>query len=414
MLRRQLGNAVSRLRRADPQLLIFLGAVACAGAAAGVFHHSLNNFISDVFNPDAQTRGNLEFPRELPGFLTAMFAAGLFRLSAPRLGAVSTAAIAAGMLGLAVGGHQWIPMVAALMVWSAGSHLAGPASSTIALSMAGPGGTGRRLGQVAATRKLATIVGCAVVWGVTDWRPGAYWIVFIAAAIFALGASAVYFSMRSEPQDHQARQPMVFRRRYTLYYALSVLFGARKQVFLTFGPWVLVRNFAQPPKTLAKLGMISAFAGVFLQPQFGKLIDRVGERAVLVAEGILLIFVCLGYGYGDRLGLGDSTLYLICLCYVCDEILFWVGMARTTYLDKIAVKREDVTASLALSVSLDHAVSMSIPILGGLVWERYSPSMVFLGAAALALVYAGLASLIRTPPAADRPAIPDIPTQVPK
>jgi len=414
MLRSPLGRAIERVRAADPQLLIFLGAIACVGATAGVFHSTINNFLSDTFDMGPQTRGRLEFPRELPGFLAAAFWAGLFFLSASRLGAVASAGVAAGMLGLGLVGRHYSPMIAALMIWSAGSHLAQPASSTLALQLARAGERGRRLGQVGATRRLATILGCAVVWIVTEHWPGAYSAVFIAGAAFALAGSAVYLRMRSEPVDRTRQRPLVFRRRYGLYYLLSVLFGARKQVFLTFGPWVLVRIFQQPASTLAKLGMINAVIGVLLQPQIGKLIDRVGERIILVGEGLALILVCLGYGYGDRLPLGDWTLYLICLCYVCDELLFSVGMARTTYLDKIALKREDVTPSLALSVTLDHAVSMSIPTLGGYVWARFSAAAVFLGAAGLAFIYACAACFVRTPPAEARPTATAITPQVPK
>jgi hypothetical protein len=415
MLRRQLSNAGARLRAADPQLLIFLGAIAFVGAAAGVFHSTINNFLSDTFDMGPEMRGRLEFPRELPGFLAAIFAAGLFFLPASRLGAVATAGVAGGMVGLAFLGDDYTLMIAALMMWSSGSHLQQPASSTLALQLAGTGGRGRRLGQVGATRRLATILGCAVVFFVTRRWPGAYGAVFLAGAAFALLASAIYLRMRSEPVDRRRQRPMVFRRRYGLYYVLSVLFGARKQVFLTFGPWVLVKIFRQPPSTLAALGMINSVLGGLLQPQIGKLIDRLGERIILVGEGVALILVCLGYGHGARLGLGhwaNWPLYLVCLCYVCDELLFSVGMARTTYLDKIVVRREDVTPSLALSVTLDHAVSMSIPTLGGYAWARFSAAVVFLGAAALALVYAFAACFVRTPPVEASPTARSVAPQV--
>ncbi|MFQ5809631.1 MAG: hypothetical protein ACE5JM_08430, partial [Armatimonadota bacterium] len=139
MLRRQLGNAGARLRAADPQLLIFLGAIAFCGAAAGVFHSTINNFLSDTFDLGPHMRGRLEFPRELPGFLAAIFTAGLFFLPASRLGAVAAAGVAGGMVGLACMGDDYTLMIAALMLWSSGSHLQQPASSTLALQLAGTG-----------------------------------------------------------------------------------------------------------------------------------------------------------------------------------------------------------------------------------------------------------------------------------
>jgi hypothetical protein len=43
-------------------------------------------------------------------------------------------------------------------------------------------------------------------------------------------------------------------------------------------------------------------------------------------------------------------------------------MARTTYMRKIALKPEDVSLSLSLGTSLDHLVTIFLPILGGLAW----------------------------------------------
>ena len=78
------------------------------------------------------------------------------------------------------------------------------------------------------------------------------------------------------------------------------------------------------------------------------------------------------------------------------KVLFGVGMARTTYMSKIAERPEDVTPSLSLGVSINHIVSMSLPTLGGFVWERYGYQWVFVGAAAVALVNIWVANRVRT------------------
>jgi hypothetical protein len=85
------------------------------------------------------------------------------------------------------------------------------------------------------------------------------------------------------------------------------------------------------------------------------------------------------------------------VCYVLDNVLFAAGIARTTYLDKIAESESDVHASLSLGVTIDHAVSMSIPTLGGLVWAVYGFPYVFLGAAAIAALNLVAAGFVRAP-----------------
>jgi len=82
---------------------------------------------------------------------------------------------------------------------------------------------------------------------------------------------------------------------------------------------------------------------------------------------------------------------------VLDLLLFGVNMARTTYLSKIAVKPEDVSPTLALGVTINHAVSMSLPAVGGLMWMSLGHSAVFMAAACIAVLMFVFSCMIRTP-----------------
>jgi hypothetical protein len=387
-----------RFRQVQPQLRTFLWAICLLAICSAIFHTILNNFLNDAYHIDATQRGHLEFPREFPGFLVAVFAAGLFFLPVQRMAALAALLNALGILGLGlVGGHSYSLVIASLMVWSAGGHLQQPTGASITLALSREGRQGTRLGQVGAIGTLVGILGMLAVWvGMGRLNIG-YRPMFVLACMVGLIGAWTFLRIGPLREVPPKRPPMVLKRRYALYYALSVLFGARKQIFLTFGPWVLIKLFGQPPETFAKLGIVGNLIGIGFQPLLGKLIDRVGERAILVAEGLALVLVCLAYGYPEMLVRGQGAVWVVYASYVLDQVLFAVGMARTTYLDKIAERKEDVTASLALGVSLDHAVSMSIPSLGGWVWDNYRPPRVFLGAAAMSLVYSALASLLRVP-----------------
>jgi hypothetical protein len=85
------------------------------------------------------------------------------------------------------------------------------------------------------------------------------------------------------------------------------------------------------------------------------------------------------------------------VCYVLDHVLFATGMARATYLDKIAEKETDIHASLSVGVTIDHAVSMSLPTLGGMLWMAYGFPYVFVAAAVLAALNLVAAGYIRVP-----------------
>ena len=388
---RFLESLRTRVLGLDRQLKLFLLGILFMGIAGGIFETTFNNFLSDTFQIGADARGYLEFPRELPGFLTALFAGMLFFLPETRIAAVSALAVGAGMLGLAAWGDSWSPMLVMMVLWSTGMHLLMPIRSSISMHLAQKGRHGRRLGQVYGVGIAATLIGCSLVWITMKHLDSDYRITFVAGGIVALIA-AVFFAFMKLPGAHIARPKFVWRREYRLYYLLALLFGARKQIFITFGPWVLVRVFDQPAYVIAQLWIAAAVLGIFVQPALGRLIDHYGERRILLLDSLAVFFVCIGYGYAHLTGSRLGSLWVLYVCYVADHLLFGVNMARTTYLSRIAVRPEDVAPTLSLGITINHAVSMSIPALGGWIWLQYGHSAVFQAAAVVAVLM-GLASL---------------------
>ncbi|MGD0999688.1 MAG: MFS transporter [Candidatus Brocadiia bacterium] len=387
-----------RVRNAHRNLLLFAAGAALMGFAGTMFDTTFNNFLSDTFNLSAEARGNLEFPRELPGFLCALFAGLLFFTSETNIAGISALCVGAGLIGVAIWGGGWSAMMALMILWSVGSHLIMPVRSSISMDLAPDGKKGRRLGQIQGASIAASIVGYALIWVVMDLSPKNYRLIYIIGGVVALGAAAVFFAMRM-PGAHLSRPKFIFRRRYWLYYLLAAFFGARKQIFITFGPWVLVQIFHQEANIFAELFMAGAVLGLVFQPALGRAIDRFGERKVLMVDAMLIFCICAGYGFADHLGNHRLALWLLYACFVADQLLFGVNMARDTYMSKIALKPEHVAPSLSLGITINHAVSMSVPSIGGLVWIRYGYSWVFVGAACVAVLMVIFTSMVRT----DRP-----------
>lgn len=387
---------IQRARGLERNLLLFLAGMALLGASGGMMETTFNNYVSDIFNLGADARGRLEFPRELPGFLTALFAGLLFFLAETRMAGFSALAVGVGLLGLAFIGPDWTAMLVCLTLWSTGTHLLMPIRSSITLELATSESRGRRMGQIASTAIAASMAGCAVVWVSMRWLQASYRIIFSLAGLAAVAASLFLFAMRM-PNAHLQRPRFIWRWRYWLYYVLALLFGARKQVFITFGPWVLIRVFHQPVWIFAQLWIASALLGIFFQPWLGRMIDRLGERTVLLSDSILLLLVCLGYGFAHRLPSHTLALGLLYLCFVADNLLFGVNMARDTYLSKIVERQDHLAPTLSLGISINHAVSMSIPTVGGLMWIRYGHSSVFVATAGIAVLMGLFSSLVRVP-----------------
>jgi nitrate/nitrite transporter NarK len=196
---------------------------------------------------------------------------------------------------------------------------------------------------MAAATTAATLAGSGAVWlsfAVFHLRYGGVYLIGAGAAVLA----ALLFSGMSRPDSISPSRPrLLLRRRYTIFYLLNILYGARKQIFLTFGPWMLIKVLGQSPADIAKLWMAAATLGILVRALLGRLIDRTGERVVLVTEGIVVVLVCLGYGLGPWLWAGPARLRIAEACYVVDQLLIAVSMARTTYLYKIAERKEDLT-----------------------------------------------------------------------
>ncbi len=400
---------IQRFKALSPQVVLYFLAVGFMGASLGCFHTTYNNYLDDIFRIDAATRGALEFPREFPGFMVAVMAGLLAFLAESRVAAFSALTVFVGMMLLgfvdtlaatptfaAVESRTpslWILMLVGTILWSAGDHLIIPVRSSIALSLAKRERFGRRLGQTSGVGAAATIFGAFIALMVSRFTvPTRFWMIFTSGAFLSLGAAITFFKMKNIGIQ-TTRPRIIFRWRYWIFYALSMLFGARKQVFLTFAPWVLIQVFGRNVSTFAKLYMVNSALTVFTNPFIGTLIDRYGERRMLMLDALFMMVITFTYGLARLMG--PWGLWIAYTCFIFDYVLFGMGNARATYLAKIAEKPEHVTPTLGMGVTLDHAVSMSLPFVGGLVWERYGHSWVFFGAAAIAMITFFISACIR-------------------
>jgi MFS family permease len=387
------------------KLTLYLAATSVFGIMGGLFETTFHNYLADIFKVSNQARSNLEFPRELPGFLVTVVAGSLTILALNRVGAVAMLLAAAGLVGLAlapvgIGGsadpwRMWF-MTASMIVFSTGIHLNMPTSSSITLALAGEGKRATLLGKVGAMAILGTVVGASVIaFAMKPLKMSFSLIYFIAAAVALAAAYLVYAMGRVERHDEPKRKVFVFKKKYARYYVLCALYGARKQVFMTFGPWVIVRMFGQPQQFIAKLWIGYSLVGLVVQPFVGRLIDKFGERRVLMTEGLALTVVCVTYAIAGHWTTSTVALSAIAAVFILDQLCFSVSMARTTYLSKIVESREDLPAALASGVSIDHLASMSLPILGGLAWAKFGFQYVFWGAAAVAVAMFVVSSRIK-------------------
>ncbi len=387
---------LSRFKQSSRELILFATAALILGMALSIMNATFNNFLNERFALSGFERSFLEFPRELPGFLVAFVSAALWFLGSRRLGVVSIllAAVGATLIGFASPGY-WV-MVMWLFVYSMGDHLFMPIASTVGMELAREGQDGRRLGQLNAIRNAAAILGSFMVFLGFKYAGFTFQHTFAIAAAFLLLAAFLLYQMTPE-KIVTRRGYLQLHKEYKLYYALNVISGARKQLFITFAPWVLVQVFEQPTQIMATLFTIGGVIGILFQPLLGWAVDKLGERFVLAAEAVILVVVCFGYGFAKFLLPVNIAFLVVCFCFLVDQMIFSVGMARATYLKKIAKQPDDIQPALTAAVTIDHIFSISAALVGGLIWSTFGFQYVFLMGAGLAIINFFTALQVRIP-----------------
>ncbi len=375
------------------------------GAASGIVMATFNNYLAEVHHLGAEARGWIELPRELPGFFLVIIAGAMLtvlRETQMAAAAMIMAAIGAIGLGFLTPTHAWL--VVFVIVWSIGDHIIFAVEGPIGLKLSKGGKEGRRLGQFGGARNLGTILGVGTIFLLARTMGDRFEIFFAVAAGCALMAGVFYAGLKVGSTDAPSRR-LVFKRRYSIFYAISALFGIRKQIFLAFGVWVLVEIHHAPVSTVALLYFIAATLGVVFRPLLGEVIDWLGERTVLAADELLLLVICLAYAFASDLLAPPYDLWLLYGAYIFDSVLFALRIARTTYLKKIAEDPADITPTISAGITIDHAVATTLPILSGYIWEAYGFRWVFLLAGAIAFAGFFVCLKVRIPYPGDEAAL---------
>jgi hypothetical protein len=393
------------LKSVRSALLLFAAASLMMGLYSGLYDPSFNNYLAQTHNVSPLARGALEFPRELPGFLVVFIFTVLIFLADSRIAALSSL-----LVGLALWGQGFLApnlamIVVWMVIWSTGAHLYMAITPSIALRLAVEGQEGRRLGQLGFLESLGGLAGMLLVyWGASRFH-FSFAVIFGLGGFCALLAALCLYLIKPQPLM-QASRGLVFKRKYWLFYALNIVFGARKQIFLTFAPWVLIRIFACGVETFALLGFIGTTLALGFRPLLGRAIDVLGERVIIATESGLLIMMSLLYAFSPSWFPGPVALTIIMACFVADQLLFAVRMARTTYLNRIVDSPEDLSATISMGLTLDHAVSMLIPLGGGLLWTYYGYVPVFLASGIIAVANLILAGFISDRSPHQSPSLP--------
>ena len=360
--------------------------LALAGAMVGVFFGVqltvINNFIVERLGIEAHELGIVEALREIPGFLNFVFLAIMIALSPPL-----ATAICLVLMGFGIAAFSQVESVAMFtlfsVVWSIGFHAWHPLSQSMGILFSPAGEKGKALGQLRAVESFAwfTMIGACIFLYPYIGYNGLFVIAGVACLV---GAVAILGASRNRISE--VDRSFLLRKKYWLYYTLQFLQGCRKQIFITFALFALIKVHGMAIQTTMILVLINQILISVTGSWFGRMIDRFGERLMMSISYLVLALVFVGYGSVDH----RPTLYVL---YCVDSLVFFGAIALTTYLNKIAPP-EDLKPSLSMGVTFNHISSVTAPLLGGFAWHYFGYEVIFYGGAVVAIISFGFAQFL--------------------
>ena len=375
--------------RAD--ILRYLVVMLLFAIAGGAFASILNNFLFEKAGMDhALARGVLEFFREMPGLLLVAILAFASRRDEWWILRAGLIVAAAGAAGLLFEQENKVLVTALIMVWSLGEHVLMPVRNSITLHFARSGSEGSALGAVAGLGNLGGVAGAAMVaalfYALKRYAPQQNGYSWTFGIIVALVCAGLFAAWRVVSKGGQVKRPrMLFRRKFSKFYALEIFYGARKQVFFTFAPYVLIMEHKMDTEHFALLAGICGAANIFCGPIAGKIIDRLGYRTVMIWDTVFLTFVCLMYGFADRVFAPNVAFTLLCVNYLLDAIITNASMASNVYVKELSDNREEFTSTLSTGISVNHLISILVALFGGWVWKNFGVEALFTFSATMAI-----------------------------
>jgi MFS family permease len=383
----------------------FLSVLVLSGVAYGLYRGIQDNYLAEIVRISAFERGIVEFFREIPGLLVIFILAALYRFSESRIFKIGICIMAAGIFGLLLSGTGKIIIVVNMVLFSFGEHIIMPVRSTISLDLAKRNQGGASLGITAAISNVGNIAGFVIVTvlffafsrlGFERTDLLRFKSVFALSGILMIGAVITVLALQESPVK-TSRRRFYFARKFFKFYMLEVFYGARKQIFITFAPYVLILHYGADTSIISMLLAVCAVFGFALSPLMGRLIDKVGYKLVMVADTLILIVVCLLYGFSHRLFPPHIAFIVVCANYVLDSIVSLASMASNVYVQDIASGPEEITATLSTGVSVNHVISIIIALMGGWLWKIAGIEVLFSMSAVLGVINSLYAATIKKP-----------------
>ncbi|MDF1643382.1 MAG: MFS transporter [Pseudomonadales bacterium] len=337
----------------------------------------LNNFAIEKAAFTGAEIGILQSLREIPGFLafTAVFVLLILKEQ-------TFALLSLLLLSLGVAASGFFPTEYGLYIttvlMSIGFHYFETIKNSLSLQWLPKEDAPAFLGLLISVGSFSALIAFGAVWLLFKWLMLDYiWLYLFGGGVGLVLVIVMWSLFPHFESKVPQNKHLVVRKRYWLFYLLTFMSGARRQIFVVFAVFMMVEKFGYGVAEISLLFIVNHLLSLFLAPKIGRLIGRIGERRALTIEYTGLILVFAGYALVENAYIGASL-------YVIDHIFFAMAIAIKTYFQKIA-DPADIASSSGVSFTINHIAAVVIPALFGMIW-LINPSAVFYIGSAMALV----------------------------
>lgn len=341
-------------------IFIFLMVLTAASAfGLQAWRALFNNFGVEVAGINALEVGIIQSAREIPGFLSFLVAYILLFMKESRLSVFSVI-----MMGIGIGLTGFLPSFWGLLlttfIMSLGFHYYETTNQSLTLQYFSLSEAPYVYGKIRSITALTNLLAAGVVFVMSFFM--GYSTMYLILGLMVLAAG--YYGLRYlhfPDEGFPQQKKLLFRKDYWLFYLLTFLAGARRQIFVVFSLFLMVKIVGFSVQEITFLFVINNIVAFFANPMIGKAIDQLGERKVLTLEYFSIILIFIFYVH-------TSSKWVVSILYILDNLFFNFSFAIRTFFQKIA-RKEDIAASTAVGFTINHIAAVFIPVLGGLLWS---------------------------------------------
>jgi hypothetical protein len=337
----------------------------------------LNNFAIEQASFSGIEIGILQSLREVPGFMAfaAVFLLLLMRQQ-------TLAFVSLLLLGLGTALTGYLPTVYGLyfttVLMSIGFHYAETMQQSLSLQLISKDQLPVVMGRQMAVGSFTGLFVFAGLYVVLDLLHINYELIYLVGGLTTvLLAVMIYRGFPHFKGEAEQHKNLILRQRYWLYYLLTFLSGARRQIFVVFAGFLMVEKFNFSASDMAMLFLVNGVLTIYLAPKIGQLVRHWGEKRTLTLEYVGLIGIFTGYAFVESVEVAS-------VLYVLDHVFFAMAIALKSYFKKIG-DPADFASTAGVAFSINHIAAVLLPFLLGFLWI-ISPMMVFLCGSLIALL----------------------------